>query len=171
YTPIAGDISHPVYEKGPDFVLPEIKTVEKPKTLAKQKPKASIKLYDQFAVNNSKQKEPAIIEEITPIEIDSKTVIAALDEEKPVIEKEVIEVLEQMEKPEFRTVKITYIASAGSASEMIESTQKADSTSRLKKFIAFAEKIDPGDVLADIKTAKDNLINGGLKSKKERNSL
>ena len=107
-----------------------------------------------------------IVEDIPIAEMESKTVVAEVDIEEPQI---IEETGEEVTKPEFRAVKITYIASSVNTGS--EETQKTDSTGVLKKFIAFAEKIDPGDMLADIKTAKDNLLNGGLKNKKDRNSL
>lgn len=169
FTPIAGEVTHPVFEKTQDFVLPVIEEVKKETKTKKERPKKQSASQSQFAANMDIQvKKQPVLEDIEPLELDSKTAVAEVAQEQPVIRKEVIE---QVEKPEFRTVKITYIASAGNTSETEVAKSKADSTSTLKKFIAFAEKIDPGDVLADIKTAKDNLINGGLKSKKERNSL
>ena len=67
-------------------------------------------------------------------------------------------------------VKITYIA-ANTENIVVPNQLKDDSTGAIKKFFAFAEKIDPGEMLADIKTAKDNLLNGGLKTKKERSAM
>ncbi len=73
---------------------------------------------------------------------------------------------EEKETPVYKTVKITYIAS--NKNRVSQDQVKADSAGVFKKFIAFTEKIDPGEMLADIKTAKDNLLNGGLKNKKDR---
>ena len=67
-----------------------------------------------------------------------------------------------MIKVDLTKVKITYIASEG------EKKQRSDSVGAFKKIMAFAGKISPGEVLADIKTAKDDFISGGFKSKTDR---
>ncbi|MEM8940283.1 MAG: hypothetical protein AAGC64_13160 [Bacteroidota bacterium] len=73
------------------------------------------------------------------------------------------------EKTKYDAVKITYIASDARVAKKLPI--KSDSIGVFKKFIAFTDKIDPGEMLADIKTAKDNLLNGGLKNKKVRNAM
>lgn len=169
-TPIASEISHPVNQEMPAFEIPVIETKEeakKPQPIQKvQRPSNT---QPQFAVNKTKIEKQEIIKDIAP-EIegkDIKTAVAQVELEKPTIPEEV---MAEVEKPAFKAVKITYIASSSKKSSN-EETQKNDSTGVLKKFIAFTEKIDPGDMLADMKTAKDNLFNGGLKNKKERSSL
>ncbi|WP_425392629.1 hypothetical protein [Ekhidna sp.] len=168
FSPIASGIDHPVQSEMPEFVIPTIKDRKKEevqkqiKALQKRQP-----VQPQFAKNEPQEvlKDPVV--EMPVIDVESKTMVAIEDVDNP----DILEgVKGTVEKPAFRQVKITYIASSSSA-DASASTQKTDSTGVIKKFIAFAEKIDPGDVLADIKTAKDNLLNGGLKSKKDRNSL
>ncbi|WP_421764445.1 hypothetical protein [Ekhidna sp.] len=166
FTPIAGEVSHPVYQGAPEFVVPVLEQNNKKEEKAKPvQVQRDVIPPTQFAKNKA-SKEQEIMEELPLVEVDSKTTVAEAEIEKPLI---IDEVIEQLNKPEFRAVKITYIASAGNNSST--QVQKSDSTGALKKFIAFAEKIDPGDVLADIKTAKDNLLNGGFKNKKDKNSL
>lgn len=170
---VASDINYPVNQELPEFVLPtiEAKQNEEVKTIPipKVKEETQAQLQPQFAVNEPVSNEIEIKEEVVPEleDIDQKTAVAEAEIETPVIMEEVKEAVEQ---PSFRAVKITYIASSGKDTKEAE-TQKSDSTGVFKKFIAFTEKIAPGDMLADIKTAKDNLLNGGLKSKKDRSSL
>ncbi|MEP1035156.1 hypothetical protein [Ekhidna sp.] len=168
FTPIASEVNHPVNQELPDFELPVIETREEEKMPVRPAQKVQKKSdpQPQFAVNEANDKKPEIVKDVVPQieEIDVKTAVAEVEE--PAILKEVEA---KIEKPAFRAVKITYIASAGKSTK--EEIQKNDSTGVLKKFIAFTEKIDPGNMLADIKTAKDNLLNGGLKSKKDRSSL
>lgn len=166
YTLIAGEVSHPIYQGTPEFVVPVVEsesTDEKvdPINIKDSTPKV------QFAHDKvNKEEVKDMVEEMPIMEVEAKTMVAEAEVEQPVI---LDEIKEQVNKPDFRTVKITYIASAGN--DVSTEIQKSDSTGALKKFIAFAERIDPGDVLADIKTAKDNLLNGGLKNKKDKNSL
>lgn len=168
FTPIASEVSYPTPEQTPDFALPEteeeeIKEESIPsviKTPQRTTPQV------QLAANDLENVKKEVTE--TPVfeDLEEKTMVAEVKMETPEIPNEIIK---EVKKPEFRTVKITYIASSGNNKP--EETQKADSVGALKKIIAFAEKIDPGDMLADIKTAKDNLLNSGFKSKKDRNSL
>lgn len=173
-TPIASEVNHPVYQGHPEFVVPVLEKSEENKNKQKQntepqkapRNKSNNMPQVQFAVNEAPQPEQKADETSQLVEVEAKTMVAEVEVNQP---ETLDEVKAEMNKPEFRTVKITYIASStGAATENI---QKQDSTGVLKKFIAFAEKIDPGDMLADIKTAKDNLLNGGLKNKKDRNSL
>ena len=104
-----------------------------------------------------------------PRTLENQEVLVAKEEDPlPVKEDVLMDVMpaEEVLAPVYKTVKITYIAS--NKENSVEEPTKSDSTNALKKFIAFTEKIDPGEVLADIKTAKDNLLNGGLKNKKDR---
>lgn len=173
------EISHPVNQNQSDFELPTIKASENSEEQEKsnapvqkvQKPKKKSQPAPQFAVNKTDE-EPAIIKDAVPEleELDTQTAVAELEEPSKTEEATMMEeVKKEVEKPSFTAVKITYIASASKVKN--EEVQKNDSTGVLKKFIAFTEKIDPGEMLADIKTAKDNLFNGGLKNKKERTSL
>jgi hypothetical protein len=167
FTPLASEINHPVQPTTPEFIVPVVEDTEK----SEDKPLKGMKktqVQKQFAINSQEEPKNVIIDEVPVMEVESKTMVATEEIEEPKILDEVIE---QVAQPEFRAVKITYIASSSDENGNKENIQKADSTTALKKFIAFAEKIDPGDMLADIKTAKDNLLNGGLKSKKDRNSL
>ena len=162
-TPIASEVNAPSQVDIPTFVMPVIKEAEEKKQIKKSLRKPLTQ--PQFAIN--KQEVPTVEEqEQLPImEIENKTMIAIEGIEEP---QNIEEIIGEPVKAEFRTVKITYIASSGATSK--ENVQKSDSTGMLKKFIAFTDKIDPGDMLADIKTAKDNLLNGGFK-KKDRSSL
>lgn len=162
FTPIASEVNTPTQMDMPEFVIPEVKENKQKQKLKKLSGKSQAQ--SQFAVNNQVPKVEEQ-EQLPVVEIESKTMVALEEMEEPEI---IEEVYEEPVKPAFRTVKITYIASSGSNAK--EDIQKTDSTGVLKKFIAFAEKIDPGDMLADIKTAKDNLLNGGLK-KKDKSSL
>ena len=166
FNPIASEVNHPIQPATPEFVVPVIEekeeSADKPQRMQKKAP-----VQTQFAMNKPEEPKNETVGQVPLVELESKTMVASEDIEEPQILDEVIN---EVQKPEFRAVKITYIASSGGEGSK-ENIQKADSTTTLKKFIAFAEKIDPGDMLADIKTAKDNLLNGGLKSKKDRNSL
>lgn len=174
-TPIASEVSHPIFQGHPELVLPVLVKNDKDESSKKvqtKKPqhtpatKSTSKPQVQLAINSTLDEKQKIEEAPQLSEVEPKTVMAEVKVDQPAI---LDEVKEEVSKPEFRTVKITYIAS--STNNEPEDAPKADSTSALKKFIAFTEKIDPGDMLADIKTAKDNLLNGGLKNKKDRNSL
>ncbi|WP_370089864.1 hypothetical protein [Ekhidna sp.] len=173
-TPIASEVSHPVYQGHPEFVLPVLEESDEDQSSKKQSKqpqnapasRKNNKPQVQFAVNETPDTQQEVEETLPLAEVESKTMVAEVEVDQPTILEEV---KEEVIKPEFRTVKITYIAS--STSNEPEGAPKADSTSAFKKFIAFTEKIDPGDMLADIKTAKDNLLNGGFKNKKDKNSL
>ncbi|MEO9482155.1 MAG: hypothetical protein ABJG47_01860 [Ekhidna sp.] len=172
-TPIASEVNRPVNQRIPDFVIPEIDGAEDKQTEGMkplQKTTQRPQVQTQFASNKSMDENPQIQKDLVP-EIDNvstEAVVAEVEMEEPVILDEVKEVIE---KPAFKAVKITYIASNSNGKKTEGEAQKNDSTGVLKKFIAFTEKIAPGDMLADMKTAKDNLLNGGLKNKKERSSL
>ncbi len=170
-TVAAVEVNYPINQAIPEFVLPEIivEEEEEVEVIPVKKLQPKTQALPQFAVNEKVDEEVEIKKEMVPeLEgIDTQTAVAEAEIEAPVIKKEVKKAVEQ---PAFRAVKITYIASASTV-PTAEDTQKSDSTGVLKKFIAFTEKIAPGDMLADIKTAKDNLLNGGLKNKKDRSSL
>ena len=167
-TPILSEVDHPTLVRTTELDIPVAIDLEELKATPKAKklnfPKATPKA--QFALETNeipKQKE----ENTSLPEIETKTMVAMENIEIPV--EELIQPLESS-KEDFRTVKITYIASSQKAPANT-GIENNDSTGVLKKFIAFAEKIDPGEVLADFKTAKDNLINSGFKNKKDRSSL
>ena len=161
--PIASEVDAPSPVDMPEFVMPVLQEAEEKQQIKNplRKPQAQ----PQFAVNNQEVQKVEEKEQLPIMEVENKTMVAMEEIEEPKI---IEEVTEEPAKAEFRAVKITYIASSEATSK--ENVQKTDSTGMLKKFIAFTDKIDPGDMLADIKTAKDNLLNGGLK-KKDRSSL
>ncbi len=66
----------------------------------------------------------------------------------------------------FFQVKITYIAS-----EKEEKVRKSDNAGAFKKFIALVEKISKEEILADIQTAKDGLLNRTLKGQRKDRRL
>jgi len=164
------EIDHPVLLKNSELtspvaaVLPEQKKVDlRVRKVSNATPSASA-----VASITISPKEVLKVEKNEVAE-DSKNLVAM--EETPLLPEEdtAIEVVpEEVLSPVYKTVKITYIASSSSKESSEVATAKSDSTGVLKKFIAFTEKIAPGEVLADIKTAKDNLLNGGLKNKKDR---
>lgn len=162
-TPIASEISYPPQMELRNFSFPEIVSEQKkvkPKEVAKKK---NVHLVAQKEDHFQHQKTKTVIPDAP--ELATKTIVVNTDIETPKpIKKPILE----STGSQFKKVKITYIASTFPKEDEIA---KEDSTGVFKKVIAFAGKIDPGDMLADIKTAKDNLLNGGLKNKKDRNSL
>ena len=164
-TPIASEVSHPVqlHDLSPEFVLPVIekKSVKKVETNSVKNETIRYASKKEPTSIPDKIKEPIIKKEIP----ESKTLVAEVVNETVLID----EVVKEDPKPTFKAVKITYIASNTAVAK--EEVTKNDTTGVFKKVIAFAGKIDPGEMLADIKTAKDNLLNGSRKNKKERSSL
>lgn len=73
-------------------------------------------------------------------------------------------------KKEKSPIKITYIASR-QETQVATQMMEPDSTTTFKKLIAFADNFSPVEVLSDIKSAKDNLFDGGFKNKTNKNSL
>ncbi|MEM6643217.1 MAG: hypothetical protein AAF616_09580 [Bacteroidota bacterium] len=67
------------------------------------------------------------------------------------------------------TVKITYIASETKTDKAAK--VNSDSVGVFKKFIALSDKLEPGKMLADIKSAKDNLLNGGFSSNRGKPAM
>lgn len=168
FTPIAGTISSPARTEMPAFQLPEEK--EQPKINVASVRKVRHSQQNQLAVAEPKVQTKTVVDEV--VENPSEVItLASLTTEKTEQDESTTASIElpakAVEEKPTRAIKITYIASADTKTEVV---QKSDSSGVLKKFIAFAGKIDPGDMLADIKTAKDNLLNGGLK-KKERSSM
>lgn len=99
---------------------------------------------------------------------DSKSLVAVEETSLlPDADAAIEAISKEVVSPVYKPVKITYIAASSKQRDEVVPA-KNDSTGVLKKFIAFTEKIAPGEVLADLKTAKDNLLNGGLKNKKDR---
>lgn len=177
FTPIAGEVSHPVLIDGPEWSIPVVaKETEEKKEKAQP---VFVKRPDVQLVAKEPTKNEAVIdmqklEDAPQLELGLETSVASVDEEEnfreeATISEEIESVIEQepeMIKVDLSKVRITYIASEG------EKNQETDSVGAFKKIIAFAGKISPGEVLADIKTAKDDFISGGFKSKtKDRTSL
>lgn len=177
-TPIAGDVSHPVMIEGPEWSIPVVakETEEKkPRTHPALVKRPDVQLVAQEPVKKESIIDMKKLEEAPQVEIGTETSVANLDEaeesfiEEATIQEETESVIEQepeMIKVDLSKVKITYIAAEG------EKKQETDSVGAFKKIIALAGKISPGEVLADIKTAKDDFISGGFKTKtKDRTSL
>lgn len=165
FTPIATEVNQPPFMETPDFILVEIKVINKEqKTPIKKEITISTQSQLVAVEKTTEEARQSLVEEVPVLEMETESAVAIAEVEQPMIIDELI-----TEKPiVISPVKITYIASA--SSNVTEELQKVDSAGAFKKFIAFAEKIDPGEVLADFKTAKDNLLNNGFK-KKEKNSL
>lgn len=166
-------IDHPIAPKSEEYSIPvavELSKVDKQE--AQPIMKAVVK-----PVNTTPNVQVALVEEPAPQqeeisfeEVETKEVVAVEEVEQLPLEEVITPELEEIVEESIKTVRITYIASASQKLQPNE-TQKNDSTGVLKKFIAFAGKIDPGEMLADMKTAKDNLINGGFKNKKDRSAM
>lgn len=163
-TPIASEVTYPPILEFPDFVFAEIKVAEEEVEALKRNNEVRKAQVQLVAKDESKNEIQPVIEEITPMEIESKSAVAVAE----IDNLEIIQELEDNVVDDFSSVKITYIASNNKGAT--EELQKPDSASAFKKFIAFAEKIDPGEMMAEFKSAKDNLLNNGFK-KKEKNSL
>jgi hypothetical protein len=163
-TPIASEVNQPPFMETPDFIMTEIKVAKASENAPLKKNVAVSSQRQLVAKEEPKKAIKPLIEDIPLIEMETKSATAIAEIEQAGVNDKLT-----TEKPvAFAPVKITYIASASSS--VNEELQKTDSASAFKKFIAFAEKIDPGEVLADFKTAKDNLLSNGFK-KKEKNSL
>ena len=174
-TPIASEVSHPLQSDSyPEFVLPTFKKEVK-KEPDRDLDGLARKEASQFASKKETISIPKDVRESVKMNKvpEPKTMVAKTEIVKPeVLQPEIQidnEALKEESKPILKTVKITYIASNTKPKQ--EETIKSDTSGVFKKVIAFAGKIDPGEMLADMKTAKDNLLNGGLKNKKERSSL
>ncbi len=166
------DIDHPILPDNQSLSTPVAITLEKEdkKNARNESSKKSfekrtaVQLAQVESIEKSDNSNPS-----KSIELEIKKMVA-LEETSMItpvsLEPPSEEVIE--EEVSYNAVKITYIASEPSE---IEDKAKNDSTGVLKKFIAFTEKIDPGEMLADIKTAKDNLLNGGLKNKRTRSAM
>lgn len=169
---ILSDVNHPMMEQQPPLEIPVAVDLPEKKSPAPVRrdvtPKATQPTV-QFASIDAKDAAQESNNDITLPELETINTVAMAEIEEPSAEDMKLPEQVEEEKPDYRTVKITYIASA-STPEKVD-IQKADSTNVLKKFIALAEKIDPGDVLADIRTAKDNFISSGFKNKKDKNSM
>jgi len=167
-------ITHPPLQESEGFEIPVAIALKESKEFHK---KAHSQVTKRVLATSAKQpisklQEPK--EDLSVFqELESKTTVIAEVSETIgtlVIEEPSVEPVDNNRESVRNIVKITYIAS-NNREPVAEVTNTSDSTSRFKKLIAFAEKIDPGEMLADIKTAKDNLLNGGLKSKKDKNFM
>ncbi len=162
-TPIVYEVSHPVQRETPTFVVPMMERKEKKTTPVTGKRGFSFASTTGVKPSQKEEQEPLVHALEKPLMMVAKTELerpetvdtAFLMDEKPL--------------PASGTVKITYIAS--NPAPMVEKIGKSDSTRIFKKMIAFVGKIDPIDVLASIKTAKENLLNGRLKGEKNKNAL
>jgi len=177
FTPIASEVDHPVLESTPDLIFPILERETQEKLI---QPKVRRQVNAQLAAQEPmkvqvKDVPNQKIEDLPLVELESKIAVAMVETEA--IETTAIEVenigetiegqVDKKIKVDLSKVKITYIAATTE-----EIKQEKDSVGAFKKFIALAGKISPGDVLADMKTAKDDFINGGFKSKqKDRGSL
>jgi len=165
-------ITHPPSMLFDSFEIPKAATLEdkKEKKIYDSSPRAFDQ--NQVAVTKKAPTNPKKIEEIVvPYAVETIDAVANAME-VPMLEEMQIEpiISEISEEASINSVKITYIAS-NNESVISEIDNNPDSTSKLKKFIAFAEKIDPGEMLAGMKTAKDNLLNGGFKNKKDKSVM
>ena len=165
------EIDHPsfVQSSQPDIPI-AVELIEKVETKVPVKKSIIAPKVQMVAAETVEKIEEVKTDKITIPEIEKKTAVALEEiEELPIDALEEVSEATDIVEPEISTVKITYIASnnAGAGSKEL----KSDSTGVLKKFIAFTEKLDPGEMLADIKTAKDNLLSGGFKNKKDRSVM
>lgn len=182
---LLSEVDHPVMIESNNLVNPiAAELSEKKAVKIKEVNKTQLKVQQPVQTQLVAAQEPVFIdksideipaEELLQPKEETTTIVASEEEDQPLLE-EVTEdpVKAETEEVKYSTVKITYIASSKPAKPVIdfnEEAQKTDSTNVLKKFIAFADKIDPGEMLADIKTAKDNLLRNGFKSKKDKNSM
>ena len=173
YTPIASEVSYPPEMEMPEILLPVIKEIQvkdqkaiQPKPVETQK---SIKQQVQLvAIEEQVEEVVETMDDLLETNEEPVMVVAEAEIEDALDEEDIEDPVEAIiDDPIKSTVKITYIASAKTQTE----ETKNDSTGVLKKFIAFSKKIDPGDMLADLKTAKDGLFNGRSKNKKEQSSM
>ncbi|MEQ9403056.1 MAG: hypothetical protein RIM99_05680 [Cyclobacteriaceae bacterium] len=169
-TPIASEINHPVQIEGPELLLPQAPVITKKEerlVVAKVMKQPAAQLVANTTEAGSKE---AMEESIPELNIEN-AVVNTETMQPEVLKQPELEKLETFEpaagfETDLSKVKITYISSA------TEKRQAPDSVSGIKKLFAIAGKLSPGDVLADIKTAKDDFINGGFKNKnKDRTSL
>lgn len=158
-----GSIDHPTIEKHELWELAnnDIKNIG---SLTRSETRADT---SQKETTNSRQKDTTTGPSHTPFELlNTRKSMAGLNIAELSSSELALKTIPTGKKSESHNIKITYIASSQ------EATQKTDSTKIFKKLWAFAGKLTPGDVLADIRAAKDDFINNGFKSKeKDRSSL
>ena len=154
--PVAADLSKPKQEKA---VATPARPVQQEARIVQV---AKVELTEDVKAESSHPLEIP--------EMEIKRVVALEETTIPVSEVPEMEDASTVEeKIDYSAVKITYIASNKSIME--DEIPESDSSGVFKKFIAFTEKIDPGEMLADIKTAKDDLLKGGLKNKREKSAM
>ncbi len=137
---IAGQIDHP---KTQAIAWPKISRPEVVQTQKKAKPRQ--KLVATAPIEKTQQPVTEVVEMPKLAELEPEMKIA-IEVAKLDIETEAI--LEKTEEP--KPVKITYIAAE---------TPEGEEKNRLNKMLTAAQKISPADVLADIRDAKNNLLN------------
>lgn len=171
-TPIASIVNHPQFPG--DELSIELPRVA-PKGIQKDDSKPTVKKIPTQMVAKAKPVPiPKTTEEQLKQEnaladlssVDIKELIAEAEVNEPSMTKQ-DDTKDIKNKPQ--VVKITYIASNTQSTS--EQDSDRDSTGVFKKVVAFAGKLDPGDMLADMKTVKDNLLNGGLRNRKASSSL
>ena len=179
FTPIASGVNHPTQdiEMAFEWTIPEIEKELIKDVVPKITKQAPVQLV---AEEPTKNQVKDVFEETIDVtleqKVDLQTAVADIDtqelenitpEVEETIEKTIETPIDEKIKVDLSKVKITYIAA-----NSVEKEQEKDSVGAFKKFIAFAGKLSPGEMLADLKTKKDDLINGGFKSKeKDRTSL
>lgn len=160
------EITYPPAQMAKEFEIPVAAQLTKKQEVKSNVLIAAPRKAQVATVQNSTPKPPKA-ENMPTLEPKLETVLVADVTEKQPLDEITIDPVKDEPELARSTVKITYIASKENI-DSFDAKSSNDSTSKFKRFIAFAEKIDPGEMLADIKTAKDNLLNGGLKNKKER---
>lgn len=159
------EIDHPTLMQSPEMRVPvaaELDEIDEPEvraTTIRKEPKIQLVATEKVEVIEKNNDDKLILDQV-----EKKTIVATVEPDMlPINEiSETVDIIE----PKISAVKITYIAT--NKDEINKKELKSDSTGVLKKFIAFTEKLDPGEMLADIKTAKDNLLSSGFKNKKDR---
>jgi len=159
----SGEFDHPIWVKKASPGMPIAASLSPKRTSDPGKETMTLVQKNQIAKETVDIKKTVVSEEIIK-KVSLEESIAKEETVPPPQEVEEIEVVPSKVEPIYSKVKITYIASNKNVGE----EAKADSTGALKKLIAFTDKIDPGEMLADIKSVKDNLLSGGLKNKKHR---
>ena len=170
-----GEADHPILPNDQGLSIPVAADLSKPKQeKAVATPARPVQQKARIVqVAKVELTEDVKAESNNPLEIpemEIKRVVALEETTIPVSEVPEMEDASTVEeKIDYSAVKITYIASNKSIME--DEITESDSSGVFKKFIAFTEKIDPGEMLADIKTAKDDLLKGGLKNKREKSAM
>ena len=163
WLPIASEINHPKQLDFFDFTW-SIPAIKQKAQMRIPQPVATIKNPDPLdkPVASIVKSEHSNIELYEPETMnESKSFVAEL-EEGEIFNQPISPKGDELETRVAR-VKITYISSSKKQTLI----QPEDSSKRFKKLFAFAENLSPGEVLADLRSAKDDFFNDGLKSKKK----